>query len=255
METGIVSRLLVVFCYTRMANFASSFSVNWKVVLPVILTIILLIYFVGFHGKMADKTEQFTEGGVFYRQVTKSNPSLFTLVFLHGAAFTSQNWADLGTLDYFANLDYRVVALDLPGYGKSRGVVGAPADRAHFLANVFEKLLIDRPVIVSPSMSGSFAVPFVMSDQNTAQDRLRGFIPIAPTSTSEFSREAYLNLSLPTLIIYGEKDTSLGIQSLENLKNIPGSIVHMMKGASHPCYLYNPEEFHSTVLQFLERLE
>jgi abhydrolase domain-containing protein 14 len=42
----------------------------------------------------------------------KSN---LTFLFLHGAAFKSQDWADLGTLGLLGALGYKSVAVDLPG--------------------------------------------------------------------------------------------------------------------------------------------
>ena len=240
----------------KMANFAPSVSVNWRVVLPVSLLILTLTYYFGFHGGHSDKNKApevtansaTTGDGVFYRQLGISNPN-FALVFLHGASFTSETWKDLGTLDYFAKLNYKVTAVDLPGFGHSKDVP-SPPDKAQWLEDFLNKLQIERPVVVSPSMSGSFSLPFVMS----GQQRVRGFIPVAPTSTRQFSKEEYERLQVPTLIVYGEKDTSLGLQSLENLRNIRGSTVHMMKDANHPCYLKNPEEFHTTVQKFLSTL-
>ena len=38
---------------------------------------------------------------------------------------------------------------------------------------------------------------------------LRAWVPVAPVSTSE-ARAVFPNLSLPTMIVYGERDTGLG---------------------------------------------
>ena len=38
-----------------------------------------------------------------------------TLVFLHGAAFTSSDWEDLGTPSLFGALGYQSKSIDLPG--------------------------------------------------------------------------------------------------------------------------------------------
>ena len=46
----------------------------------------------------------------------KSN---LTFLFMHGAAFKSQDWADLGTLELLGALGYKSVAIDLPGNKKA----------------------------------------------------------------------------------------------------------------------------------------
>ena len=55
----------------------------------------------------------------------------------------------------------RVIAIDLPGYGKTGGGLDGQK-RGEYLGSVISSLSPDsRPVLVSPSMSGSFAVPML----------------------------------------------------------------------------------------------
>ena len=54
---------------------------------------------------------------MFYREATPLHdhaPSLQVLL-LHGMAFSSRNWEEIGTLSLLAALGYRAVAVDLPG--------------------------------------------------------------------------------------------------------------------------------------------
>lgn len=71
------------------------------------------------------------------------------------------------------------------GYGHSREVNLGGASRGDFLAAVVETLDI-KPVIVSPSMSGGFALPYLFQDPAKSLERAIGYIPIAPVMTGEF---------------------------------------------------------------------
>lgn len=56
-----------------------------------------------------------------------------------------------------------------------------------FLDHILQQLGLRRPVLVSPSMSGRFALPFLLA----RGDRLAGFVPIAPVGTKDYAAEQY----------------------------------------------------------------
>jgi len=78
----------------------------------------------------------------------------------------------------------------MAGFGKSRS---AHFDnRRDFVEQFMKAVKLDRPVLICASMSGSYALPFVLRPQAaTCTERLRGFVPIAPVGTSEFSQADY----------------------------------------------------------------
>lgn len=59
----------------------------------------------------------------------------------------------------------------------------------------------------------------------------------------------------PTLILYGDHDTGLAPQALQNLQHLPKHRVAVLSGAGHACYLDKPEEFHRALLGFLRQLK
>ncbi|TRY66814.1 hypothetical protein DNTS_004767 [Danionella cerebrum] len=174
---------------------------------------------------------------LFYREAGPVNGAArLTVLLLHGIRFSSENWLKIGTLEALAAAGYRAVAIDLPGLGRSQAAtapapVGQLAPSA-FLCEVCEALNTGPVVIISPSLSGMYSLPFLLQHP----ERVRAYIPT------------------PALIVYGDQDTQLGEASLSNLRHLANNKVVVMKGAGHPCYLDDPETWHKAVLDFLKEL-
>lgn len=95
-------------------------------------------------------------------------------------------WA--GSLEHFLAPLRRCLLL-LPGFGNSAPSkeTSTEAGRAELLERVLQDLEVHNAVLVSPSLSGSYALPFLMRSHH----RLRGFVPIAPTSTRNYAQEQF----------------------------------------------------------------
>lgn len=170
-----------------------------------------------------------------------------TVVLLHGARFSSETWRELGTIDDLAARGYYVVALDLPGFGRSQTV---DVGREELLVVVMDALAIDKAVVVSPSMSGAFSFPLVIR----ASDRVLGFVPVAPGGIRS-NAKALRQVSVPTLIIWGENDRIIPLEESDVLAAaITDSRRVILQGASHPCYLDRPDEFHAELVGFVDSL-
>ncbi|NWY63429.1 ABHEA protein, partial [Chionis minor] len=141
----------------------------------------------------------------------------------------------------------------MPGYGDSppAETVATAQGRVAFLDHVLQELGMRRPVLVSPSMSGRFALPFLLA----RGDQLAGFVPVAPVGTKDYAAEQYRRVQTPTLILYGDRDTRLGPQALQSLRHLPRHRVAAVPGAGHACYLDKPEDFHRALLGFLRQLK
>lgn len=76
-----------------------------------------------------------------------------------------------------------------PGFGNSAPAKEASteAGRAELLARALRGLEVRNAVLVSPSLSGRYALPFLMRDH----PQLRGFVPIAPAATQNYTREQF----------------------------------------------------------------
>lgn len=55
------------------------------------------------------------------------------------------------------------------------------------LQRVLKELSVHKPVLVSPSMSGRYSIPFLLAHGA----ELKGFVPIAPVGTKDHSAQQY----------------------------------------------------------------
>ncbi|MBF5043581.1 alpha/beta hydrolase [Aggregicoccus sp. 17bor-14] len=107
-----------------------------------------------------------------------------TLLFVHGLGSYLKFWRY--QLDAFAAQGYRVVALDLPGYGKSEKPASFPytmeamADVVHELA---ESLGVQKPVLIGHSMGGQTALSYAIR----YPDALEALVLTSPAGFEKFS--------------------------------------------------------------------
>ncbi len=166
------------------------------------------------------------------------------VLLLHGARFHSGTWLEIGTYGHLADHGFRVVGLDLPGYGRSEKT-DVPLES--FLAEVLPLLGLKKPVVVSPSMSGGYTFPFLLRYPESAS----GFVAVAPGGIRQHESQLE-TIRVPTLVVWGDKDSIIPLKQGELLhEKVPGSKMVILRDARHPCYLDRPEEFHEALLDFL----
>jgi abhydrolase domain-containing protein 14 len=186
-------------------------------------------------------------GKPLYARVV-GDPKGRAVLLLHGAKFTSKDWQELGTLDLLARRGYRAVAIDLPGFGNSSAVVAKPEE---FLHEALPLLDLKKPVVVFPSMSGTFALPFVA----THSDEVSGLVPIAPVDLEKWAPKLTCK-ELPVLLLWGANDSVIPIKQADALvAALPQTEKVVLSGAEHACYRDKPAEFHQALVTFLKTLD
>lgn len=169
------------------------------------------------------------------------------VLLLHGAAFDSGTWEKLGTLAVLADAGFRAVAVDLPGFGQSKAA-RLPPD--HLLERLLPAIPLERPVIVSPSMSGRVSLPFVVAHP----EQLAGYVPVAPVGARDYA--ARLSGSpVPALVVWGERDSVVPISLARPLADaFANGRLLVLPEARHPAYLDQPELFHRELVAFVKQV-
>ena len=141
----------------------------------------------------------------------------------------------------------RAIAIDLPGYGES---LNSELPRNAVLAEMVAALEVDPVLLVSPSMIGTFSLPFVIEHPGA----LLGYVPVAPAGVGRYPARLG-EISVPTRILWGSLGTTFPLAEGEKLAvSIPGAELSVFDGASHPCYWDQPERFHDELIEFAQLL-
>lgn len=158
-----------------------------------------------------------------------------TLVFIHGLSSNLEAWKK-NILEL--KEDYRCVAVDLPGYGKSSRNLSSYSlsDYAYFLTCFIEKKKLENVVLVGHSMGGQIAIHAVLS----SPELFEKLILIAPAGIETFTPQEAATLKssyTPAMVVNSTQDQILANYKL-NFHTFPRDAEFMvedrinMKGAA-----------------------
>lgn len=172
--------------------------------------------------------------------------SVPAVLLLHGQRFGADTWRETGTLAFLAGRGVRAVAVDLPGHGRSSG---AP-EPERFVGSLVRALGLERPVVVAPSMSGAWALPWIAAEPAACG----GLVGVAPVATERWA-DALAGCAVPALFVWGADDDVLPRERGERLaRRMADAELVVLENAGHACYLDRPDAFHAALGAFLDRL-
>lgn len=155
-----------------------------------------------------------------------------------------------------SNAGFLAIAIDLPGFGSTESLKHKYENHV-LLGKIIKSLSLEKPAIISPSMSGVYSLDYIFHNPNA----VFAFIPVAPTfpenianiSSGEIQSDAIpaAMRALPGFIVWGSKDLLGKRRSKALLSIFPKSTAFEIAEGSHPCYMDEPDMFNRAVVAFL----
>jgi len=191
-------------------------------------------------------TETIDIDGCLVNTIQSSDLSLPTILFLHGKAFQAETWNELGTLQAAVETGFSILALDLPGFGKTTAADITPLT---VIKKVLEATALEQVILVGPSMGGKIAIEFSLAHP----ELVSALVLIGAVGILK-NKERLHQLPETTLILWGENDQiSDPANGVLLHESVSGSELVIFKGAKHPCYLEQPDIWHQTLLNFAQK--
>lgn len=169
------------------------------------------------------------------------------ILLLHGMKFNSATWQETGTLELLGQKGFHVIAVDLPGFGKSPMI---EMEKPETLKTVITKLGLSEPIVVSPSMSGGYTLPVIAEGDLS----FGAYVAVAPTNIPDY-REDLKGNRLKTLAIWGSNDEIVPPVNADVLCNaMPNAKKVIIENGGHPTYLNETAIFHQHLTAFIEEI-
>ncbi len=143
-----------------------------------------------------------------YVDMPGSGPDARTVVFIHGLGSYLKFWR--AQLDAFQQQGYRVIAVDLPGYGKSDKPGSFPYTMeamADAVLELVDTLGVEKPVLAGHSMGGQTSLSYAIR----YPDSLSALVLASPAGFEKFT--------------WREKEWFARVMSTEFIKSAPESAI------------------------------
>jgi abhydrolase domain-containing protein 14 len=187
--------------------------------------------------------------GLNIRYLMKGNGHSFVL--LHGFSFFAETWLEMGLFDELTE-KYCVYSFDMPYGVKSKSdkfEAGNRDEYAEFLHEMLKILNIDKPILLGASISGEVTLRYLLLGYEA-----RAGIVAGPANVKSLT-PVLERICVPLLAVWGDADDISRPEHAQIVAaHVKNSLVHVIKGAGHACYLDRPGEFKTLVRNFLQTI-
>ncbi|WP_088185919.1 alpha/beta hydrolase [Desulfosporosinus sp. FKA] len=192
-----------------------------------------------------DKFVNFQGSMIHYLICGAENPGGW-VVLLHGKRFSAKDWQESGLLDQLEKENYKILALDLPGYGLSEKL---PTEKnfEDFIFEFSKQLTLPAFHLIGPSFSGEISLKFAIK----YPELLLSLTLIDSINVDQYEKQ--LNeIAAKTLIVWGKEDQIAPYNYALLLKDkIPNSQLLTFDHLGHTCYFDDMATFSQNILLFL----
>jgi len=212
---------------------------------------------------------------LFYEDTGSGSP----VVLLHG---NGEDHTVFDVLTRELSKNHRVIAVDSRGHGGSTKVEKGGAlhyrDMAEDVAALIEELGLEKPALYGFSHGGILGLliasehpgllsRLVTSGANTRPGTVKAFLRVIIRVMWFFRRSPLMRMmldepditaddlrkiSIPCLILAGEKDLVTENDTRFIAQNIPGAILKILPGEGHGSYIIHSEKLYPVIRGFLE---
>eukprot|EP01064_Diplonema_japonicum_P037647 TRINITY_DN8881_c0_g2_i1.p1 TRINITY_DN8881_c0_g2~~TRINITY_DN8881_c0_g2_i1.p1 ORF type:complete len:360 (+),score=119.52 TRINITY_DN8881_c0_g2_i1:66-1082(+) len=203
-------------------------------------------------GEYKSETVEVISMGKLYTIRTvraKMENSKGDVLLLHGNAYTHTIWKDIDTMDRIREAGFRPISVDLPGKGLSQPK--APeAVRGQWLLDFIGTMGIKDPVVVAPSMAGTYALPVVLNSPGI----IKGLVAIAPSGASKVADEQWRNVTIPVNIMFGANDPLAYVSAATMFRTIKLASRWKVANGTHAFYVNKGPEFNRRLVKFVKKV-
>ncbi|MCI2415033.1 MAG: alpha/beta hydrolase [Candidatus Aramenus sp.] len=191
--------------------------------------------------------ENYVEVGgakIHYIERGKGRP----VILHHGARFNARTWEETGTVSAIAEVGFRAISVDFPGFGRSER--GNFSNLSEFIGEFVKALGLERPILLGASMGGEAVLAYAVDNR----EKVGGLILVGAVGVTNYESNLSNLDGLPVLLIWGKNDT---VSPKRNYEAILGHVKTArleIVGSQHACYLDDPKGFNEKIKEFLKGL-